>query len=248
VLYQVVTVALFGALVAVALRDDALVVVLAVYLPLLFGAVFCWLYCQIVDPAKEGGFGLPCIKESQKVPRYCSACKKMVPGLDHHCKWLNTCIGKRNYLQFFLLTCFGWMFPLVQFAVCLFVSVDEETRNEMVARSGVGIYFLVALSGVLSLGLVQHYGNLFQFHVQLLSKGQGTYLYMLEERKRTLEKRRLEREADAAAQGHGSQEAEDASTPSAAKSSPTSADPDLELAKGSAEAPSSSPDSRLSET
>jgi len=30
---------------------------------------------------------------------WCAKCRKVVPGLDHHCPWLNTDIGRRNYAQ-----------------------------------------------------------------------------------------------------------------------------------------------------
>lgn len=40
------------------------------------------------------------VKENTK---HCRTCNKCVEGFDHHCSWLNNCIGRKNYKFFFHL-------------------------------------------------------------------------------------------------------------------------------------------------
>lgn len=36
---------------------------------------------------------------------HCSDCDACVESLDHHCPFISTCVGKRNYVWFFLFIC-----------------------------------------------------------------------------------------------------------------------------------------------
>ncbi|XP_066148635.1 palmitoyltransferase ZDHHC11 isoform X1 [Euwallacea fornicatus] len=51
----------------------------------------------------EGGICHLCnIEVSSPRTKHCSACNKCVANFDHHCKWLNHCVGGRNYGPFLM--------------------------------------------------------------------------------------------------------------------------------------------------
>lgn len=56
-------------------------------------ALVFWFIIEYLDPAI-------C---SATPEYYCQLCAKRVPKLDHHCVWLNTCIGARNVHYFLML-------------------------------------------------------------------------------------------------------------------------------------------------
>ena len=43
---------------------------------------------------------------------HCDVCGKCVPQFDHHCIWLNNCIGGKNFYSFFPLLCSYFMHSL----------------------------------------------------------------------------------------------------------------------------------------
>jgi palmitoyltransferase len=78
--------------------------------------VVTWLVVETIDPVYQSNgkaINLLCFPLSKLTFKFCPVCKKNVHGLDHHCIWLNTCIGNKNYVPFFLLICL----MLVQFLV-----------------------------------------------------------------------------------------------------------------------------------
>ena len=96
----------------------------------------------------------------------------MVPGLDHHCSWLNTCIGSSNYGRFLAVVTLGIIIHLVHLIYGVYMLfVSEE-------GSWAGWWGCLGLSAI----FVPSITTLFCFHVYLLWVGMGTYDWMLTRR------------------------------------------------------------------
>jgi palmitoyltransferase ZDHHC1/11 len=62
-----------------------------------------------------------------KTSKHCRACDKCVEGFDHHCKWLNNCVGSKTYKQFFWLVCCTVGMLTMQFAWALWQFITSFT-------------------------------------------------------------------------------------------------------------------------
>ena len=69
--------------------------------------------------------------------KHSKSCNRCVNGFDHHCKWLNNCIGKKNYNSFIKLSvCFLlqrlYVFAAFSLSAALFIFLPEETVYSVV--------------------------------------------------------------------------------------------------------------------
>jgi palmitoyltransferase ZDHHC9/14/18 len=104
---------------------------------------------------------------------HCSICDNCVINFDHHCPWLGTCVGKRNYRAF------------VCFLICisslgLFILTMCSIHLEMARAKRGGLNNVLAsnpLSLILAIYAVPASGFtvfLLAFHLFLICKGQTT--------------------------------------------------------------------------
>ena len=123
--------------------------------------------------------------------RHCGRCQRCVVDLDHHCKWLNNCIGQTNYRRFVYLCLLFFSQASIEVSVSCIVgarlaSDHEETEDLAKSRLGVSsndfvvlkvlvgfVLFVAVFRAVVML-------HLLGFHLYLWKKGMTTYAYILQ--------------------------------------------------------------------
>ncbi|MCO5557272.1 hypothetical protein L7F22_010833 [Adiantum nelumboides] len=124
-----------------------------------------------------------------KFSKHCRSCDKCVEGFDHHCRWLNNCIGRKNYVSFVALMAACLIMLFVETIAGLIVLVrcftdKHEIRTHLTSKLGNGFSIapfsaFVALCTLAPLLASIPLGELFCFHMLLIRKGITTYEYVV---------------------------------------------------------------------
>lgn len=152
---------------------------MALYTVAVVTVISCWAYCVFVDPALPGGIPFPRMAKTQSQSRYCAQCRKTVPGLDHHCSWLNTCVGRRTYTAFFTLAIAGTVQHALGLILGICTAASPAWRGDDNGNSVVGPAVFGSIVAFLGLVGVISFGSLASFHLYLCWRGIGTIDYVV---------------------------------------------------------------------
>eukprot|EP00668_Euglena_longa_P022944 GGOE01028590.1.p1 GENE.GGOE01028590.1~~GGOE01028590.1.p1 ORF type:complete len:510 (-),score=79.02 GGOE01028590.1:618-2147(-) len=197
------------------LRQPAIYLLGLIYLvcalvSIVFNVLSAWsnasdpgIYCKL-DDAKLCSGDRPigqtscylCRAFVDKSSKHCRNCNKCVVGFDHHCKWLNNCIGIRNYRIFFIFMTSTLVTVIFQLGVLTYQFVDSffspehyDLRfREYYGGNVVVFQVIVAVTGALATVTAALLGRLFGFHIMLTLQKKTTYEWILEQREKKRQK------------------------------------------------------------
>ncbi|XP_051912773.1 uncharacterized protein LOC127595124 [Hippocampus zosterae] len=113
---------------------------------------------------------------------HCSTCGRCVLNMDHHCPWINNCIGFHNRKPFILMLFYG-VLTLLLALVGVLINIPAIARRVDEQPPGLAALMVLLAAGcLLELVVLAMIGAFFKFHLGLLF-GNLTTIEMLEQQR-----------------------------------------------------------------
>ena len=137
------------------------------------------MYCEI------------CRTYVHQTSKHCRSCDRCVEKFDHHCIWINNCIGGKNYKVFLVMICSAFSLFVEHLVAVLLLTTEYQWENIL------GIMIANWISLAICIVFLFLIFNLILLHVYLNCIGLTTYEFLLkrkEEEQRELVEERFNKD------------------------------------------------------
>ena len=110
--------------------------------------------------------------------KHCLRCNRCTLGFDHHCKYVNNCVGVKNYKYFLGLLVSVGIYEIVMSCVYISYFINESQTPDPIMT-------FVALGLAKALIFLCFVGYLLGFHLFLIRMKMTTYDYLTARRNKT---------------------------------------------------------------
>ncbi|KAF5206297.1 Palmitoyltransferase pfa4 [Thalictrum thalictroides] len=131
-----------------------------------------------VSRVHEGGDLRFCQKCSHhKPPRahHCRVCKRCVLRMDHHCIWINNCVGHANYKIFFVFVVYAVSASIHSLVLFVGSVLHDDPEVEKQSDSSSRLYYII--SGLLLVSITMALSTLLGWHIYLTLRNKTTIEY-----------------------------------------------------------------------
>jgi len=132
---------------------------------------------QVIEAKRDGSVRF-CKRGCQNFKpdrsHHCSSCGRCILRMDHHCPWINTCVGHGNYSYFYLFVVYGLLYCVFVFATGIPVLIrlfgGQATPANGFGIGTIQVAIMCILAGAFSFALLFFVG----LHTHLLLRNQTT--------------------------------------------------------------------------
>eukprot|EP00038_Savillea_parva_P000140 m.94418 g.94418 ORF g.94418 m.94418 type:complete len:507 (+) comp10047_c0_seq4:207-1727(+) len=126
--------------------------------------------------------------------KHCGTCNKCIVGFDHHCVWLNNCVGSRTYHLFISLLLTGAFTSTAVSTVCVAILVHHFSHTGGLEEGYTAYGQPISAAGLVTVAIlilifmaltIYFVGDLLILHARLVHRGWTTYDYIVHLREQT---------------------------------------------------------------
>ncbi|CAN4096147.1 unnamed protein product [Withania somnifera] len=128
------------------------------------------------ESKRSGLLKKKCDKCSEyKPPRahHCRVCRRCILRMDHHCAWINNCVGHRNYKAFVTLIFYATIVTIYSSVIVVSDALNKDWNFD----EAMPLKLFYIATGVVIIGLSVTLGTLLGWHIYLTSCNMTTIEY-----------------------------------------------------------------------